>query len=321
MKPPRVLLEIPKTASTESLLPPHPGMQSWRNRNGFVVLTVPYHADPLKDSWDWFNMAKMGLRDDQFQQEVMIDFTARGGQKVFPYLEAHKNKFLVKPWAEIPKNYTVVCGLDFGSRNPTAILFCAVNERGHFHVFSEFYKPSNPSEIARYLKAHPYFKRIHKIAADPSTYNKNQHQFNDKWEVITSIADMLQDLGIHQLERANNDRLAGIERVKHMFRHSDADPKLQPYLTVSSDCPNLWKELTTIVYKDENPQQLVNRNSSEDTVKKGDHAYDALKYVLLSWGVPSELAEKPPTPPGSLQELLDELDEQDNEIDLDGMLI
>ena len=309
--PPRVVLDVPKTARVDGLLPVNQGMQSWRNQNGFVVLTVPYHSDPEKDNWTWYDMAKMGLRDDQFNQEVLIDFTARGGQKVFPYLDKFKNKYLVKPWAEIPRNYTIIAGLDFGSRNPTAILFAAVSERGHVHIFSEYYEPSNPAKIARYLKSHPYIHRTLKISADPSIWKNDQH--DERGETIRSVADMLTDLGVHIHEKANNDRLAGLERVKHMFRHSDDNPGLQPYMTISSDCRELWKELTTIVYKEENPTQLVNKNQSEDTVKKKDHAFDALKYLLLSWGVPSDGMDKPRPDENSLDAVCEEMDRRREE--------
>lgn len=309
MKVPKIELKLPEGADSSGLPSLASGMQSWRNKNnGFVVVTAPFTSDPEKNNEEWYTNACKGLRDDQIRRELLIDFTARGGQKVFPYLDQSPKKYFVKPRGEIPKNHTIVCGMDFGGRNPTAIIWFDVNERGHFHAFSEFYKPSTPSEIARYMKAHPYFHRLQKISCDPSMYNKNQH-LNDDSGIITSIAAMLDDLGIYQLERGNNDRIAGLERVKYMFRYSDTAPDLDPYFTISTECPNLWKELTSIVYKDESPEQLVNKNQSEDTVKKGDHAYDATKYGLLSWSVPAALAEKPRAHTFSLHKIEEEIDE------------
>lgn len=321
MNVPKIELKIPAGAVTTGLPTLADGMQSWRNKNnGFVVVTAPFTADPDKNNDDWFISASKGLREDQIRRELLIDFTARGGQKVFPYLEQTPKKYFVRPKGEVPKNNTIVCGMDFGGRNPTAIIWFCVNERGHFHAFSEFYKPSTPSEIARYLKAHPYFHRLQKISIDPSVYNKNQH-LNDDSGIITSIGDMLNDLGIYQLERANNDRVAGLERLKYMFRYSDASPDLDPYFTISEECPNLWKELTSIVYKDESPEQLANKNPSEDTVKKGDHAYDATKYGLLSWSVPAALADRPKLHQFSLARIEEEIDEKNEAEDLTGYLI
>tara|TARA_R110000868_G_scaffold242882_9_gene498517 strand:- start:486 stop:1448 length:963 start_codon:yes stop_codon:yes gene_type:complete len=304
--PPRVFLDVPKTASP--LPSPGGGMQAWINSNGFTVLTVPYHADPKKDNWEWFNKAKKGLREDQFRREVLIDFTARGGQKVFPYLTQNPGKYFVKPRGEVPKNHYIVGGLDFGSRNPSAILLGSVNERGHIHVFAEFYKPSNPAEISRYLKNHPYFHRLQKIAADPSMWNKNQHQLAEQYNIITSIADMLNDMGIYQMERANNDRLSGLERIKYLFRYSSEKPDLDPYLTISEECVNLRKELEELVYKEETPEQLTNKNESEDTVKRRDHAYDGLKYLCLSCSVPSDMLTRPVAHEFSLRSIEDQMD-------------
>lgn len=322
MQVPKIELKMPEGAVTAGLPTLAAGMQSWRNaRNGFIVVTAPFTADPDKNNTEWYGEACRGLREDQIRRELLIDFTARGGQKVFPYLEQFPKKFQVNPWAEIPKNYDIVCGMDFGGRNPTAIIWFAVNERGHFHAFSEFYKPSTPPEIARYLKAHPYYHRLQKIAVDPSVFNKNQHHFTEKWEVITSIGDMLNDLGIYQLERGNNDRVAGLERLKYMFRHSESNPSLDAYFTISKDCPNLWKELTSILYKDESPEQLVNKNPSEDTVKKGDHAFDATKYGLLSWSVPAALADKPKAHMFSLHQIEEDIDAMLDKENLEGLLI
>jgi hypothetical protein len=318
--PPRVVLEVPKTATTKGLLPLVGGMQSWQNSNGFVVITCPFHADSEKDNPSWYENAKKGMRDDQFNREVRLDFTARGGQKVFPFLEKNPAKWRVKPWGEIPKNYTIVASLDFGSRNATAILWFAVNERGHFHCFSEFYKPSNPSEIARYLKNHPYFPRLTKIACDPNIYNKNQHALSEQSGVILSIADMLNDFGVWQIERGNNDRLAGLERVKYMMRHSETE-NLRPYLTISEECPNLWRELVEIVYKEETPEQLSNRNASEDTVKKRDHAFDSLKYGLLSWNVPSDLIQAPVANEFSIKAIEEDIDRRREEEEMERYLL
>lgn len=320
MRPPQVVIPVPKTAKTTGLPPVIGGMQSWENSNGFVVLTVPYHCDEEKNSMAWYENARRGMRDDQFQREVMIDFTARGGQKVFPWLEKHPERWRVKPWGEIPRNYTIIASLDFGSRNQTAILWYAVNERGHFHVFSEFYKPSNPSEIARYIKAHPYFPRLTKIAADPNIFNKNQHTLSEQYNMVISIADMLQDLGVYQIERGNNDRLAGLERVKYMMRYSET-VELKPYVTISEECPNLWRELVEIVYKEETPEQLANKNASEDTVKRRDHAFDALKYGLLSWNVPSDMAMRPRAHENSMMAVEEEIDRRLERDTLEDILI
>lgn len=303
-------LKPPNSALFDNLPTLPRGMKAWRNaNNGYTVCAIHFSADPSKDSLEWFKAETKTLRDDQIKREYLLDAASRSGQKAFPYLEMKPHKWLRETKYPIPKNHTIIAGLDFGGTNPTAITFYQIDERARFHAFWEFYKPSSPGEIARVLKNHPLWDRVQKVVADPSIFNKNQHN-KDRPDLITSIGDQLEMLGIYNLERGVNDRIAGFQRVKHMLRYSEFNADLNPWLTFAPECVNLWRELTGLVFKEQSPEDLLNKNLDEDVVKKNDHAYDQMRYALMSWKVPSEFEEKPPPDELSFRAIEDEIGEK-----------
>jgi len=281
------------------------GMRFWKNqKNGYTVAAVHFSSDPEKNSLEWFQQATANLTQDKIDQEYHISFESKAGKRVFPYLAMNPKRWLVPP-REIKKNETIIASMDFGSRNPTAIYLHAVDHRGRFHTFSEFYKPSTPNEIAKWLKAHPMWPRILKVVADPSIFNNNQHDLEGG--AIQSIADMLENLGIYNLERGENDRIAGLQRMREMMRYQEAQ-ELTPYWTISTDCPKLWWEMTNLTYKEQTDKQRQIKNDDEDVVKKDDHAYDSVRYSLMSWNSPSDLPEKPKGSGVTFKEVEEQID-------------
>lgn len=281
----------PQDAELLSLVHLPTGMRSWRNhRNGFVVLACHYSADPEKCSAEWYERATRNLRQDQVDREFELNFESRGGERAFGFLDQEVRVYKTPriQYQDIPQNWILLGGLDFGGRNPTAILIFGVDERRRFHTIWEFYKPSSPKEVAQVLKNHPLYGRLRHIACDPSIWNKTQFHDLEGSTQVKSIAEMLDDLGIKKLIKGNNDRLAGLTRVKELFNYKIGNPK--PYLLITEACPKLWWELTNLTYKVETINQLASKNLSEDTVKKDDHAFDALKYALLSWDIPADIA-------------------------------
>jgi hypothetical protein len=259
-----------------------PGMKVWKNHNnGFFIATTHFSADPKKRSEEWFLETTKNLRQDQIDREYFIDFQSRSGQKAFPYLIANKDKYLIDdiPLDRVPKHWQIIAGLDFGSVNPTSIHFYGYTEKKELISFFEFYKPSNVSEIALVLMGeHPSFRhnlygRIRRVVADPSIFKKTQQ--NPMEATIESIADLLKKEGIHKLEPANNDRIAGLERLKMFHNEKPSDPSAKPKMMYCKRCKKQWAELVNITYKELTPSQLLDKNAHEDVVKKNDHCFVA----------------------------------------------
>lgn len=292
-----LVLEPPKDSSPGPLPVPQ-GMLSWRNqKNGFLVVVCHYTADPRKRNDDWYTDACRNLREDQIERELEINFDSKAGAKAFPYLEYNESHFRQDPPYPIPANWEIVVGLDYGSRNATSVHWYAVDEYRRFWAFDEFYCSMQEyqgglAQFGEYLKRHPYYTRVRHIVADPSIFNRSQNVLEAKengresWGTLMSIAEILQkNCGISKLQRANNDRLAGLTRVHQMLNWRGDQLAGRPHLFVGKRCGKLWWELTNLVYKlDDN----ASKNADEDVVKRNDHAFDELKYALLSRDLPAD---------------------------------
>ena len=85
-----------------------------------------------------------------------------------------------------------------------------------------------------------------------------------------TIGETLVNRG-HKLRRADKNRIAGKTQIHEHLRQREAG---RPRLQIFSNCVNLIKELQGIPLSTTNPEDV-------DT-KASDHAYDALRYMLMS---------------------------------------
>lgn len=292
----RDLAVEPPEGSLPGAFPVPEGMRAWKNSgNGFMVVACHYTADPEKRNNEWYTEACRNLREDQIERELEINFDSKAGSKAFPFLEHNSLLYRRDPPNPIPSNWKIVVGLDYGARNATSVHWYAVDEERRFWAFDEFYCPMNEykgglAAFAEYLKNHPYYPRARFIVADPSIFNKNQNVLETKetgakaYGTLMSVAELLQKQGIHKLQRANNDRLAGISRLHQMLNWRGDAASSKPFLFIGRKCHKLWWELPNLVYKLDDKED---KNADEDVVKRNDHAFDELKYALLSQDAPA----------------------------------
>lgn len=312
-----ISLEPPETA----LDPPFPvieGMRAWKNaKNEFTILACHYTADPDKRSDEWYTKATSGLRDDQIEREYEINFESKAGSKAFPFLENNENIFRRDPPSPIPAHWKIVVGMDYGGRNPTSIHWYAVDEHRRFWSFDEFYCPVKDLkrgylDLADYFLKHPYYARLKHINADPSMFNKGQNvlvtkENNQKsYGTLMSVVDLLQKEGVHKIQRANNDRIAGLARLQSMFNFRGDEKKTKPFLFIGKRCKKQWWELVSITYKLDDNQA---RNPDDDVVKRNDHAYDDTRYALMSENLPAEVEIDERAGFATLKTIEDEMDE------------
>lgn len=268
----------------------HPGMVFWENpKNGFTIAVCHYTADPKKRSQEWFDEETRLLREDQKIREYEIDFTSRAGAKAFPYLKRFENIYRIDDidLNKIPSHWRIFAGLDYGATNPTSIHLYAITGNSSIVSLFEFYQPSHYRQIARVLKGkeqgfeHPLFKRIEAVIADPSIWKNDQNE--PMKEDMTSIADLIKDQGIYNLEKAQNARLAGLERIRDVLDDQKAQkgetPK--PTLRFCRRCRYQWQEFCGLVLEEIPPERMEGRNLCEDIVKKHDHSYDECRYVSM----------------------------------------
>ena len=75
----------------------------------------------------------------------------------------------------------------------------------------------------------------------------------------------------HKLRRADKNRIQGKIQIHEYLKIT---PSGRPRLQIFNTCPNLIRELQSIPLDKSNPEDV-------DT-KASDHAYDALRYLIMS---------------------------------------
>lgn len=169
-------------------------------------------------------------------------------------------------------------GVDYGFDAPFAALWGAKLADGLVVVYRELYKAGlTPEEQAQAMHAvtdDTIEKRGRSLPVwiDPSTFARDPSRPKAKAEDPTrpppgSIASRYRGW---QVRRANNNRLIGVARVANGLRvRDDGFPRLLIYST----CTNLIRTLPGLVRDPKRPEDI-------DTDGE-DHAYDALRYLLL----------------------------------------
>lgn len=194
---------------------------------------------------DEVDKAKLEVGDNRFAQEYMADFRKIEG---LVYSEFNRNKHLVD---KLPHNVIEkFAGVDFGFKNPTAIVEVWKSADGIYTVVGEWYKTekTNP-EVVEYAKT----LDVTAFYPDPAEPDRIQEMRNS---------------GLNCRE-VNKDVRKGIDAVMHALRNKT--------LVIHQSCNNLIWEMENYRYKD----KKNTTNEPEEPVKENDHLLDALRYVIF----------------------------------------
>jgi hypothetical protein len=275
---------------------PYKGIQAGVSGEGVQVVRIHYSADPAKDPSTeagqiWLKRELQGYRgmeDPRWRKEMEIDFDAHGGQLLFPYLLANEKTLFVPP-AKI-EGMRLCAGLDYGTRNPSAFEVLSVDYDGNIQVIWEYYeepKHSNETDdqfrarkgykcLAEAIKNCPYFSRKLTIYADPSLWNRTQEAADAKG--LMSVADLFVKEGVI-LSRGQRGRdFACYEKLDSNVWE---DPE-KPMFTIMKNCNWLWWEMQRLRFADFSATVMANKNLQEKIVDKDNHAWDALKYAIMT---------------------------------------
>jgi PBSX family phage terminase large subunit len=205
-----------------------------------------------------------------YRRYILGEWGAFGGKR-FPTWDPKVH--VVEPF-DIPAGWEVVCAIDYGWSNPTAVIWCAIDFDGRWYVVAEHYEKEKPVSVhVRAMKAVEAKLNISpsSVWMDPSVWARRSE--------YESTALEFADFGLYAA-RAQNDRLGGWNRIEEMLTQEMAD-KL-PQLRVFNTCQNLIRELPSAKIKE----------GTDDIEKENDHALDALRYAIMSrMPVPEERLE------------------------------
>ncbi len=169
------------------------------------------------------------------------------------------------------ENHYIV--LDYGFRNPTAILWISVDYDGIARVWDEYYEANqliqDLAEVIKYRHRDIYERAT--LLIDPSAYHTRQDG--------KTINDEFMTYGVYFLP-ADNVLMQGIDRVNSLFANDK--------LFICENCVNTLKEISNYRWKAFN--RTIKRNYPEEPLKKDDHAMDCLRYFANYLNTPKKIS-------------------------------
>ena len=250
--------------------------KSWR----FTSYDNPYIPKGEIDN------AKKELSEDTFHQEYMADFRKYTGlvYKVFSR-ETH----VIEAFT-LPDSWSIYRGIDFGSTNPTACLWIAVDNDDNFYVISEHYQTGETIDYhAGVINANPYSRLVNSTYGDPSGAQWIS-EFAQRGVYITP-ANKETGQDFNGWVRFGIDRVS--QKLKPIPGHWVTMPEMRgslgrrngnepmPSLFIFSNCKNLIREFELYRWKEK--REGMELNNPEQPEKVNDHALDALRYFTVSY--------------------------------------
>lgn len=266
--------------------------KSWR----FTSYDNPYIPHEEIDK------AKAELTEDTFAQEYLADFRKHTG---LVYKDFDRDIHVVEPF-DIPGSWSIYRGIDFGSTNPTAALWIAVDGDDNHYVVAEHYATGQTIDYhAGVINSNPLSKRVVSTYGDPSGAQWIS-EFAQRGLYITPA---LKEIG----QAFNTWVTFGIDKVAQKLKPlpGHAVPSLQkrdegvaihvnrglPSLFIFSNSPNTIREFETYRWKEKSVTQAQDLNNPDVVEKANDHALDALRYFAVSYQKQGPIELPPPYKP------------------------
>lgn len=288
------------------------GINVYRTQHGVKVVMLHYsacHDLDTEEGQTWLRkqLAKGyvgGMTGDAWQQEMEMRFSVSGGERVFPdWIDKYLPSVSCEPF-EIEEHWPIYAGYDYGTYSPFAFVAVAWKSENEFYQFDEIYlKGKSVGEQAELIRSRPYYARIQGIIGDPAIWHRNQNALNLQGSpVLRSVGGMFQDDYGIDIERGRNDE--GVDITFRNWLLSTAWKNLdEPQFRIFSTCTNTLREFRKLRRKEWATPGVAERNEApEGILNKENHAWDALKYLLLSRQ--GESPESLPPPVGSLDWML-----------------
>lgn len=178
--------------------------------------------------------------------------------------EFTRARHVVEPY-ELPTNWPRIRAADYGYASPSCVLWGAIDWDNNIWVYRELYaKHLTAEQLAdKILEAEELDPLPHYTVLDSSCWNKTGFG--------PSIAEVMMRQGVRWTPSDRN-RIQGKMEVHR--RLADDPYSQEPRLRIFSTCQHTVKQLAGI--------PLSKTNSEDVDTKAEDHAYDALRYMVMT---------------------------------------
>ncbi|MBM4402226.1 MAG: hypothetical protein FJ044_03215 [Candidatus Cloacimonetes bacterium] len=228
--------------------------------------------------------AKKELTEDTFAQEYLADFRKFTG---LVYKEFDREIHVIRPF-DIPEGWSIYRGIDFGSTNPTACLWIAVDGDENWFIINEHYEAGQTIDYhAGVINAVPQRGNLAASYGDPSGAQWIS-EFAQRGIYITPATK--------ETNTSYNSWIRfGIEKIAEKLKcipgrfvptvQEKNQIRLQslPSLFIFSNCQNTIREFETYRWKEKKETQAQDLNEPDIPEKANDHAMDALRYFAVSY--------------------------------------
>jgi len=243
---------------------PAPPNESFDGNDGLSRKFIPARLDDnpyLSEDGRYEQMLK-ALPDVQRRQLLEGNWEITEGAA---FTEFDPNVHVVIPF-EIPIGWERIKGIDYGYASESACVWGAVDPTdGTLIIYRELYQKNltgvDLAQVITNMEVYdPYsVQGVLDTAAWARTGTTGP-----------TVGETLQRAG-HKLRRADKNRIQGKIQIHEYLR---VQQSRRPRLQIFNTCPNLIRELTGIPLDKSNPEDV-------DT-HAPDHAYDALRYLIMS---------------------------------------
>lgn len=228
-----------------------------------------------------FDRLQKEITEDTFAQEYMADFRKYTG---LVYKDFQREVHVIEPF-DIPEGggQGIYRGLDFGSTNPTAVLWIYVDNDDNWFVFDEHYQTGQTIDYHAGIINSKSVRPITATYGDPSGAQWIQ-EFAQRGIYITP-ANKETGTSFNSWVRFGIEKVS--EKLKqvpgHIVQSSKTTTSGNPSLFVFSSCVNLIREFETYRWKEKSVTQAQDLNEPDVPEKANDHAMDALRYFAVSY--------------------------------------
>lgn len=206
---------------------------------------------------------------DSFEGQVFTEW-----KNDVSHYKDRKLTHVISPF-EIPKDWKIYRGFDFGYSKPYACMWIAVDYDARCYVIYELYGSKTSSDVGVKETVPEISKKIKEIeSTHPNLKGRKIHGICDpalkKAETGESISDMFFKEGVF-FDYGDNARLPGKMQFHYRLAFDENDI---PMMYVFSTCKNFIRTIPNLIYDSSNVEDI-------DTTTE-DHIYDAVRYVLMS---------------------------------------
>ena len=182
------------------------------------------------------------------------------------FVEFDPSVHVVTPF-ELPLHWERVKGIDYGYASESCCLWAAVDPQDKtLIIYRELYQKGLTGEALGTqitTREQDEYRSVPGVL-DTSAWARTGY-------TGPTIGEALIKAG-HKLRRADKNRIAGKVQIHEHLKQATTESR--PRLQIFNTCPNLIKELQNIPLSKTNPEDV-------DTHAQ-DHAYDALRYLIMS---------------------------------------